>query len=489
MTRRSWARAACSTARNKFDAAFFGMTPNEALITDPQHRVFLECAWEALESAGVDPARYSGSVGVYAGMSNNSYFQSGVVHRPDLQKAVGTLQTMMGNEKDYLATRTAYKLNLKGPAISLYTACSTSLVAVCQACASLLSYQCDLALAGGVSIVFPQARGYRYEEGGILSPRRPLPHVRRRRARNGVLVGRGRRRAEETERGPRGRRHDPRRDQGRGTQQRRRPQGQLHRAVGRRPRGGDRPRPCARGHFEPGSLSYIEAHGTATPLGDPIEIAGLTQAFRASTDEVGFCAIGSVKTNIGHLDAAAGIAGLIKTVLALKNREIPASLHFTAPEPEAGPGREPVRGEHRAPPVGAPRRKSPSRGRQLVRRRRNQRPRDRRGSPESAGNLGVAQEASFSFAVRRKPPAHWTRPRRTSRRTWKRILRSPSPTFRTRSRPGDTSSRIAGLSWRKLTLRLRACFARNPRSASSRARRRTPTARSRFCSPARASRP
>ncbi|EEF63174.1 beta-ketoacyl synthase N-terminal-like domain-containing protein [Pedosphaera parvula] len=152
-----------------FDAAFFGMNSKEAEVTDPQQRLFLEGAWEALEHAGYDPERYAGSVGVYAGMGNNTYYINNLHLRPDVLELVGPMATMMGNEKDYLTTRVAYKLNLKGPAINVNTACSTSLVAVCQACQSLLNYQCDMALAGGISVSFPQKRGYFYQEGGITS--------------------------------------------------------------------------------------------------------------------------------------------------------------------------------------------------------------------------------------------------------------------------------------------------------------------------------
>jgi acyl transferase domain-containing protein len=153
-----------------FDAAFFGISPREAEVIDPQQRAFLEEAWTALEDANCDPTRYAGAIGVFAGITNNTYWANNVVHHPELIASTGWLTAMMGNEKDYVATRTAYKLNLRGPAISINTACSTSLVAVCQAVQSLLSYGCDMALAGGMSITFPHERGYFYEEGGITSP-------------------------------------------------------------------------------------------------------------------------------------------------------------------------------------------------------------------------------------------------------------------------------------------------------------------------------
>jgi acyl transferase domain-containing protein len=153
-----------------FDASFFGFTSREAEITDPQHRVFLECAWEALESAGCDPASFNGLIGVYAGSGACTYLINNLITRRDVRDAVGNFQLLLGNEKDYLASRVSYKLNLKGPSVVVQTACSTSLVAVHLACESLLTGECDLALAGGVSITLPQQIGYRYQEAGILSP-------------------------------------------------------------------------------------------------------------------------------------------------------------------------------------------------------------------------------------------------------------------------------------------------------------------------------
>ncbi len=316
-----------------FDAGFFGLTPKEAEVIDPQQRVFLEEAWTALEDAGIDPARSPGPIGVFAGMSNNTYWMNNVSTRPDLVESVGWLNAMMGNEKDYLATRVAYKFDLHGPAISLYTACSTSLVAVCQACTSLLNFQCDAALAGGVSITFPQERGYEFHEGGITSPD---GHCRAFDVQaagtvfsHGVGVVVLKRLSDALAAGD-----------------------QIYAVVKGHALNNDGASkvsftaPSVDGHaevitlaqgfagFSPESISYVETHGTATPLGDPIEIAGLTQAFRAETERRGFCAIGSVKTNIGHLDAAAGVTGLIKTALALKHRTLPASLHFTEPNPQ-----------------------------------------------------------------------------------------------------------------------------------------------------------
>jgi acyl transferase domain-containing protein len=153
-----------------FDAPFFGIKPTEAQVMDPQHRVLLECAWAALEDAGYDPARFDGAIGVFAGMSMNTYFAHNLLSNPELIARVGDYQTMLGNDKDFLPTRVSYKLGLTGPSLNIQTACSTSLVAVCVACQHLLNFQCDMALAGAVSVRFPQTEGYHFQEGGIASP-------------------------------------------------------------------------------------------------------------------------------------------------------------------------------------------------------------------------------------------------------------------------------------------------------------------------------
>lgn len=316
-----------------FDAAFFGYSPKEAEIMDPQQRVFLEEAWTALENAGFDPDRVPGAVGVFAGASINTYYPTNVVSRPDILGPFGVFPAVVLNEKDFLATRVAYKLNLRGPAISVQTACSTSLVAVCNACQSLLSFECDLALAGGVAINFPHCHSHIHEEGGMISVDghcRPFDKNA-----TGTLFSDGvgvvaLRRLEDAVAA-----------------------GDTILAVIKgfalNNDGSDKPgftapsvngqarvvqMAQAFGEVKPDSISYVEAHGTATPLGDPIEIAALTQAFRAGTGASQFCAIGSVKSNIGHLDVAAGIAGLIKTVLALQHRELPPTIHFTGPNPK-----------------------------------------------------------------------------------------------------------------------------------------------------------
>jgi len=317
---------------DRFDAAFFGMSPREAEITDPQQRVFLEIAWAALENAGCDPNTFNGSIGVYAGTGNNTYFPNNIAGRSDVISRAGEIQVMVGNEKDYIATRTSYKLNLKGPSVSVHTACSTSLVAVCQAFYALMSYQCDLALAGGISITVPQNSGYLYQEGGMFSSDglcKPFDAKA-----EGTVFGNAGgavvlKRLEEA-------------IADRDTIY------AVIRGVGLNNDGAAKvsfAAPSVDGQADaiamahamadvhPETISYIETHGTATPLGDPIEIAALTQAFALKTAAKQFCAIGSVKSNFGHTIAAAGVTGLIKTALALKHRQIPATLHFEKPNP------------------------------------------------------------------------------------------------------------------------------------------------------------
>ncbi len=316
-----------------FDPLFFGYSPREAELMDPQQRVFLECAWEAMEHAGYDSERYKGAVGVYAGSNMSSYLHNNLHSHPDLVRSVGTLQLRLENDKDFIATRVSYKMNLKGSSMTVQTACSTSLVAVHVACQSLLDGENDIALAGGVSINFPQTAGYIHQEGGILSPD---GHCRAFDAdAAGTIGGRGagvvvlKRLSEAIA-----------------------DRDSIHAVIRGSAINNDGSlkvgftAPSVEGQAEviaaahaisgvdPDTISYIEAHGTGTNLGDPIEIAALTQAFRLGTDRNGFCAIGSLKTNIGHLDAAAGVAGLIKTVLSLKHRQIPPSLHYSSPNPE-----------------------------------------------------------------------------------------------------------------------------------------------------------
>ena len=316
-----------------FDAAFFGINPLEAVVMDPQARVFLELVYEALENAGYESESFEGLIGLYAGCGQNTYFANHISGRMEIVDRIGEFQTMLANEKDFLTTRAAYKLNLKGPAVSVNTACSTSLVAVIQACQALTSYQCDLAMGGGVSMTTPQNSGYLAQEDSMLSGDghcRPFDASAQGTMFNngaGVVVLK--------------RLEDALNDRDRIYA--------VIRGCGINNDGADKvsfTAPSVDGqaeaiamaqayaNFHPETISYIEAHGTATPLGDPIEIEALTQAFRVHTDAKQFCAIGSLKSNVGHLVAAAGVAGLIKTALALHYKKIPPSLNFEAPNPK-----------------------------------------------------------------------------------------------------------------------------------------------------------
>ncbi|HXN23479.1 MAG TPA: amino acid adenylation domain-containing protein [Candidatus Dormibacteraeota bacterium] len=324
---------------DKFDAAFFGIYPREAELMDPQHRVFLECCWEVFEDSGYDPQSYPGAVAVFAGCSQPTYFYSQLLGNPEFRRdytggyQVGNYPAMMGNGLDFLATRVAYKFNLRGPAFSMVAGCSTSLLATCQACQSLLTYQADMAIAGGVSITFPQKRGSFYQEGGMTSPD---GHCRTFDAdAQGTVFGAGAavvllKRLEDAMR-----------------------EGDQIYAVIRgfgmnndgsakvgytAPSIDGQSRVIAMAQeaagIEPRSIGYIEAHGTGTPLGDPIELAALAQAFRAKTKDRSFCAVGTAKTNLGHLDIAAGATGLIHAALIVKHGELVPTLHFHKPNPK-----------------------------------------------------------------------------------------------------------------------------------------------------------
>ncbi len=314
-----------------FDAPFFGYSAGEAALLDPQQRLFLECAWEALEAAGYDGQRIDGPVGVYGGASANSYYFYYLFSRHDLLNAPAAAQGFLGSDKDFLCARTSYELGLRGPSVGVQTACSTSLVAVHLACQSLLAGECNMALAGGVSLRVPQV-GYFHLPGGILAPD---GHCRAFDAGaagavpgNGVGVVVLKRLEDALADG------DPIRAVIRGSAVTN--DGALRvgfSAPGVEGQSAAIAEALAMARVDPASIGYVEAHGSGTALGDPIEIAALTRAFRTGTERRGFCAVGSVKTNIGHLDAAAGVAGLIKTVLALEHREIPPSLHFRTPNP------------------------------------------------------------------------------------------------------------------------------------------------------------
>lgn len=316
----------------QFDAAFFGIGPREAELMDPQQRIFLELAWECLERAGHVPDATSAPVGVFGGMFNASYFQRHVSAHPDLVDKVGAFQVMLNNEKDFIATRVAHKLNLTGPAVSVHTACSTSLVAICQAVDSLTLGHCDMALAGGITVTCPPRSGYFYQEGSMLSPdghTRPFDA-----SAQGTVFSDGaaivllKRLSDAVADGNqvfaviRGGAVN---NDGGGKASFTAPSSEGQAAVISMAHD--------RAQVDPRSIGYVETHGTATPVGDPIEIEGLTRAFRRGTEERGFCRIGSVKSNIGHLVIAAGATGVIKTALALAEQRIPATAHFKSPNP------------------------------------------------------------------------------------------------------------------------------------------------------------
>ena len=316
-----------------FDGELFGFSPKESAILDPQHRHFTECCWEALEDAAHTPESFEGPIGIFGGCGMGSYFYFNICSNPDLVDSVGMfLLRHTGNDKDFLVTRVSHVLNLTGPAVNVQTACSTSLVAVHYAVQSLLSQECDMALAGGVTIELPHRQGYFYKEGEVLSPDGHC-HAFDHRG-QGTVFG-----------------------SGAGVVVLRR----LEDAIADRDhiyaviRGTaiNNDGASKAGYLAPSvqgqasciveahgiadvsadSIGYVECHGTGTYLGDPIEVSALTEAFRQSTEETQFCRIGSVKTNIGHLDTAAGVASLIKAALILEREKIPASLNFEKPNP------------------------------------------------------------------------------------------------------------------------------------------------------------
>jgi acyl transferase domain-containing protein/acyl carrier protein len=315
---------------DRFDASFFGYSPREAEILDPQQRWFLETAWTALEDAGYSSQQYSGAIGVFAGAAANRYLLN-LYGDPAIRQQVSAYQLMIANDKDFLTSRVAYNLNLKGPAVTVQTACSSSLVAVHLACQNLLSGESDMALAGGVSLSEPT--GYRFQEGGIYSPDghcRPFDALAQGTvAGNGVGVVVLKRLEDAIQDGDsiyaviKGSAIN---NDGSAKVSYTAPSIEAQAAVIRSAQ--------LAAEVHPDSISYIEAHGTGTSMGDPIEVAALTQAFRQQSDRNTFCALGSLKSNIGHLDAAAGIAGLIKTALALHHRQIPPILHAHQPNPQ-----------------------------------------------------------------------------------------------------------------------------------------------------------
>ncbi len=316
-----------------FDAAFFGVSPAEAAVIDPQQRLLLELSWHALEDAGYGPKTGSAVVGVYAGTHNNSYYMNAVLAHPEAISRVGAFTTMVASEKDYVATRIANKLDLTGPALSIHTACSTSLVAIATAVQQLRAGLCDVALAGGASLSIPQEIGHVYQEGGMLSRD---GHTRTFDAEaNGTLFSDG---AAMVALKP----LDDALAAGDHVYA-------VIRGIGINNDGGHKASftaPSVQGQasviqmaledagVNARDIQYVEAHGTATPVGDPIEVEALTQAYRAQTPDKQYCGIGSVKSNFGHLTAAAGVTGLIKVALSLTHEQLPASLHYRNPNPK-----------------------------------------------------------------------------------------------------------------------------------------------------------
>lgn len=333
-------RAALLDGIAEFDAEFFGFTPQGARMMDPQHRLFLQCAWHALEDAGCDPAQFDGSIGVYGTSSASGYLLHNLMSHHDPNRIIGQGATFdminlsLQNDKDYLATRVSHQFNLRGPALSVQTACSSSLVAVHLACQSILSGECDMALAGAASIRVPHRVGYWHDPGSMVSPSghcRPFD-VRA----DGTIFGSGvaivvlkplQAAVEDGDRIHAVIRGSAINNDG---------STKMNYAA---PNAAGQAEVIAEAHavanVDASTVSYVETHGTGTPLGDPIEIEGLRLAFDVSTaSRPGPCVIGSVKSNIGHLEVASGIAGLVKAILCLEHKALPGTLHYTSPNPE-----------------------------------------------------------------------------------------------------------------------------------------------------------
>jgi len=324
----------------QWDNGFFRCNARQAALMDPQHRIWLECAWDALEDGCLDPARFGGNVGVYLGIgTRGNYLMANIVpDRAYLETFVrngdvDVYETQLVNDRDYIATRTAFLFGLRGPAMTVQCACSTSLAAVAQACHSIWSGESDAALAGGASIQLPQARGYRYSPGGMFSRDGSTRSFDADASGTVFTCGVGAVLLQRLD--------DAIAD--------RRPIYAVIRGAAVNNDGGATPSYVAphedgqarvvelaqrMAGIDARSVSYVEAHGTATPVGDPIEVRALSRAFRQHTNDKGFCGIGSVKSNIGHTSAAAGVAGLIKTALALHHRQLPATLHYKRPNPQ-----------------------------------------------------------------------------------------------------------------------------------------------------------
>jgi len=334
-----------------FDAEFFSYTARDAELMDPQHRLFLECAWEAFEVAGYEPTTYPGVTGVYAGAAMNTYLMNNVMpnrHQIDPNDgmdvttldSMGGFMMMVANDKDYLTTRVSYKLNLGGPSINVQTACSTGLVTVHMACQSLLSGETDLFMAGGASVQSPEHAGHLYQPGMIVSPD---GHVRSFDANAaGTIFGSGvgaillKRLDDAIRDGD----HIYAVVKGSAVNN----DGGIkvgYMAPSSEGQASVVAEAIAMAGVSPDTIGLVEAHGTGTEIGDPIEVNGLTQVFRTQTDEVGYCALGSVKTNVGHLQITSGTAGFIKTALSLHHALIPPLLNFNTPNPALGLDKSP----------------------------------------------------------------------------------------------------------------------------------------------------
>ena len=319
---------------DRFDAAFFEYSPQEARLMDPQQRLLLETAWEAFEDAGYRPGDGSGPVGVYVATGGvvSSYLVNRLSSSSELPGYTGGV-AHIGNDKDFPSTRISYKLNLTGPSINVQTACSSSLVAVHLACQAILAGECDMALAGAATVRIPQHAGHMSMKGGILSPD---GHCRAfDAAAQGAIFGSGvglvllkdlsaaiadRDNIYAVIRGSAVNNDGARKVSYTASSVAAQSKAMVEAMVV--------------AGVSPDQIGYVECHGTGTVVGDPLEIDALTKAFRTGTNRRGFCAIGSVKTNIGHLEQTAGVAALIKTALALKNGKIPSSLHFERPNPK-----------------------------------------------------------------------------------------------------------------------------------------------------------
>ena len=417
-----------------FDAAFFGFSPKDAAILDPQHRHFYECAWSALEDTGHTAASLKHAIGVFAGCGPNLYFMHHVLPNRALQKSVGFfLLRHTGNDRDFLPTGVSYKLDLRGPSVAVQTACSTSLVAIHMACQSLLEGECDLALAGGVSIYLPHGEGYYFRENEILSPDGRCRPFDARAAGTVITNGCGVVALRRGEDAVADRDH-------------------IHALIRGSAINNDGANkvgflaPSVEGHanavcealamadLDAEEISYVETHGTGTSVGDPIEIAALTQAFRMSSARQQFCSIGSVKANIGHTDTAAGVAGLIKVVEALKHRQIPQSIHFENANPNI---------DFESSPFFV--------NTQL-------RPWKSDGRPRRAGVSSLGVGGTNAHAVLQEAPQQPTsdraepwQPLLVSAKTPAALGNSTWPTFRIRSRWAASGSRTAARSLRRMS--------------------------------------